>query len=445
MVQQNTELFEKIRQQFDSAPYPNVPLEWHPTKDYDLLLKHNLVTPHYLRQQKVIDPAGKIILDAGCGTGSKSLVLAMANPGARIVGVDLSAESTKLAQQRLHYYGFEDAEFHTLSIDEIPSLGLTFDYINCDEVLYLMPDIAQTLAVMKSVLQPDGFIRANLHSSLQRSPYFRAQKLFTLMGLMDANPEEMEIEIVVETMNALRDEVELKAATWKLAQEKGALKETILMNYLFQGDKGYTISELFDALRRAELEFVNMVNWRQWELLDLFKEADDLPIFWAMSLPDIDIEQRLQIFELLQPGHRLLDFWCGHPGKKTEVTPVADWSDADWLNAQVSLHPQLRAPAIRNMAVETIQSHAFLDLSEYLPSLSRVAVKLASPVLANLLPLWDGTQSLQSLLTRMLQISPVDPVTLEPVSAERAFHELKLTLTQLETFLYVLLERSETA
>jgi hypothetical protein len=42
--------------------------------------------------------------------------------------------------------------------------------------LYLMPDPAIALAAMKAVLKPDGIIRANLHSALQRLSFYRAQQ-----------------------------------------------------------------------------------------------------------------------------------------------------------------------------------------------------------------------------------------------------------------------------
>ncbi|VXD21793.1 hypothetical protein PL8927_720199 [Planktothrix serta PCC 8927] len=69
MQNQDPELLEKIRQQFDSAPYPRIPLEQSPKTDYELLFIHNLVTPYYLKYQKVINTEGKVILDAGCGAG----------------------------------------------------------------------------------------------------------------------------------------------------------------------------------------------------------------------------------------------------------------------------------------------------------------------------------------------------------------------------------------
>jgi len=295
MDHQNLDLIEKIRQQFDYAPFPRIPLEKSPESNFELLYLHNLVTAYYFRNKKVINTEGKLILDAGCGSGYKSLVLAQANPGAKIVGIDLSEESVKLARHRLQYHGFENAEFYAIKIEELPSLGLQFDYINADEVLYLLPDAIAGLQAMKSVLAPDGIIRTNLHSANGRAGVFRAQAVFKAMGLMDGSPGELEIEIVRETMEALRDEIGLKTAGWNatLAQDES----WIMSNYLLVGDKGCTIPEVFAMLRSADLEFINMVAWRRWDLMDLFKDADDLPPFLAMSLPEASVEERLHLSE----------------------------------------------------------------------------------------------------------------------------------------------------
>ena len=443
MDEQSAELFEKIRQQFDSAPYPSTPLEQNPKDSHDLLYAHNLVTAYYLRNQSLISTDGKVILDAGCGTGFKSLVLATANPGAKIVGIDLSKEAVDLARQRLQFYGFENAEFIVASIEVLPALGMEFDYINCDEVLYLLPDIAQGLQIMKAALKPDGIIRANLHSATQRVDYFRAQQVFKLMGLMDSNPEEMEIEIAKETFGALEDWVNLKNKVWnsRASQNVVVEKERILMNFLFQGDKGYTIADLFTALRSADLEFISMVNWRDWEILDLFKDADDLPIFWAMSLPEVSTEQRLQLFELLHPISRLLDFWCGHPDQTNAFTPIADWSEDEWKTAKVRLHPQLKNSKLREELVESIEKHQPFNLSGYLPGQANTAVILESTVAATLLPLWDEPLSIAALMERSRQIQPLNPATLEPRTPTAVLNDVMALVTRLEVFLYVLLEK----
>lgn len=442
MEPMSTELLEKIRQQFESAPYPNTPLEETPDRQYDTLLIHNLVTPYYLRNQGVIEPAGKVILDAGCGTGYKSLVLAKANPGAQVIGVDLSENAINLARKRMQYHGVENVEFYVASIADLPQLGYQFDYINCDEVLYLFEDVAGTLQTMKAVLKSNGMIRTNLHSATQRFDLFRAQQIFRVIGLLDSNPGDLEVEIAVETIRSLHDFVDIKAKTWLPEYENKDAKLGILMNYLLQGDKGYTIPDLFAALRRSHLEFVSMVNWRRWELLDLFQDASNLPMFWAMSLPEISIEQRLHLFDLMHPIHRLLDFWCGHPGQAVASIPVSEWSDTDWQHARVHLHPQLRSAHVKSAVIDSIEKHEPFVLSSYITMTANQPIPIESRQISQLLPLWNGPCSMVELVQRSLQLYPIDPITLEPVTPEAAFTQLKDLLTHLEVFLYVLLERS---
>jgi ubiquinone/menaquinone biosynthesis C-methylase UbiE len=440
MVDIASDLLEKIRQQFDTSPYPRIPLDKSPKKEPKLLYIHSLVTSYYVRNQRVIDTKGKVILDAGCGTGYKSLILAEANPGAKIVGVDISAESIKLAQQRLEYHGFDNAEFHVLSLEELPKLNYQFDYINCDELLYLLPDITVGLKAMKAVLKPEGIIRTNLHSALQRVYFFRAQQLFTMMGLMEGNPEEMEMEIVKDTMKALKDHVHLKAITWDGSYEGEEGKERILMNYLFQGDKGYTIPDMFSALADSDLEFISMVNWRQWELVDLFQETDNLPAFWAMCLPDISIEQRLELFELLHPVHRLIDFWCGHPDTTPDILSVAEWTDSDWRVSIVHLCPQLNTDKFKQDLIACVQDLRPFPICQYF-SVTEGIEELEISRAACLIPLLEQPQPMMSLVERWQKLRPIDPVTLESADSEAAFDIVKNLLISLERFGYIMLER----
>jgi SAM-dependent methyltransferase len=441
MENKSPDILEKIRQQYETSPYPRTPLEKSPQDDLNSLFMHNLVTPYYLNYQKVINPEDKVILDAGCGSGYKSLILGHANPGAKIVGIDISDESVNLARQRLHYHKFENVEFHVLSIYDLPNLGLEFDYINADEMLYLLPDVVGALQAMKSVLKPQGIIRTNLHSSLQRAAYFQAQELFALMGLTEGNPEDLEVEVVKETMKALKDGVSLKVKTWNSHYEK-AEKEVILMNHLLQSDKGYTIPEMFSLLRAADLDFLNMVYWRYWEVTDLFKEPENLPVVWVMGLPEISLEERLHLYELLHPVHRLLDFWCIHPSQTpSSVIPVKQWQASDWQGAWVHLHPQLKTSQVWEDLIQCIKEQKPFVISRYITVPTLNPVEIDSTVAACLLPLWQEPQPVRSLVERWLKMRPLHPVTLESVSKETAFEEIKQLLSKLEVFLYLLLQR----
>lgn len=437
MHQPSADLLENIRQQYDLTPYPKAPLDRSPKKEFNLLYLHNLVTAYYARNQQIIETKGKVILDAGCGSGYKSLVLAEANPGAKIVGIDLSSESVKLAQQRLHYHGFGDAEFHAIPIEALPSLNLQFDYINADEVLYLLPDPVAGLQAMRSVLKPDGIIRTNYHSSLQRAVYLRAQAFFKTVGLMSGDTEAEDVELVRQTMKSLKNEVFVKATAWKPHFETD--DESILMNYLLRGDKGWTIPELFAAIQAADLEFISMVNWRQWDLLNLFTDVNELPIAVALAIGGQSVESQLHLFELLHQVHRLLDLWCGHPRGSIPYTPVAEWTADRWQTATAHLHPQLKTAALKEDLIACVTQSKTFQISQHLKTVDE-PVRIDSFMAACLLPLIEQPQPVVALVKRWQTLRPFHPVTLQPTQSEEAVEQVQQLLTTLENLGYILLE-----
>lgn len=441
-MEKSPEALERIRQQFENAPYPKIPLEKSPKEDVNNLFIHNLVTAYYLKNQRILDTQGKVILDAGCGSGYKSLMLAEANPGAKIVGIDISPESVKLARERLPYHGFENVEFHAIGIEEVPKLGMQFDYINSDDVLYFLDDLAAGMGALQSVLKPEGLIRGNLHCALGRAHYLQAQQVFSMMGLADEPSQDLAVGMVRETIHSLRDEVKLKALTWNPSFD--TYDERILANYLLKGDRGYTIPEMFAALRAAQLEFVSMVHWRHWDLMSLFKDPENLPIFLGMSLPELSIEEQLHFFELLNPRNRLIDFWCARSDwEVNHVKPIPAWEPEDWWGATVHLHPQVRTERLKANLIDCIRQRKSFNISRYLTEPVTQPVVLDSTLAACLLPLWAAPQSFQSLVERWLRIRPLNPETLEATSQDAAFQDIQQLLTNLETFLFVLLERSQ--
>jgi len=63
--------------------------------------------------ERISEREGNSVLDVGCGAGELALALARTRPGARVVGVDVSAELIAAAQQRGAGYGnlsFVDAD-----------------------------------------------------------------------------------------------------------------------------------------------------------------------------------------------------------------------------------------------------------------------------------------------------------------------------------------------
>ncbi len=144
------------------------------------------------------------------------------------------------------------------------------------------------------------------------------------------------------------------------------------MNYLLLEDKGFTIPEVFSLFRGAELEFISMVNWWQWDLMSLFKEPDNLPAFLGMSLPDTSPEEQLGLFELFHPIHRLLDFWFCHAQQATTSLPVDEWDDSHWQKAIVHFHPQLVTAAVEAGMKSSVAQFRPFVINQHLPITGRI-------------------------------------------------------------------------
>jgi hypothetical protein len=213
------------------------------------------------------------------------------------------------------------------------------------------------------------------------------------------------------------------------------------MNYLFQGDKGYKISDLFAALEASELSFIKMTNWREWDLSNLFKEPDNLPAFLGMTLPNITIQEELQLFELLQPKHRLLDFLCGYPGINQDLVPVKEWNDQDWLTTIIHLHPKARFDENLKTNLENCIGRGItFQKFKQLP-LNQEFVTIDSTMALCLWPLFNQPFAMNELVTYWQQRRPINGLTGEPITTAEVFNLLKTLLTILEEFDCVMLEQ----
>jgi len=87
-----------------------------------------------------------------------------------------------------------------------------------------------------------------------------------------------------------------------------------------------------------------------------------------------------------------------------------------------------------------IDSQTPFEISRYIIVLTLTPVAIESTMATCLLPLWEGPQSVVSIVEGWLQIRSQMAVNLEPVSEQTAFEEVKELLIRLEVILYVLLE-----
>ena len=108
------------------------------------------------------DVAGQRICDLACGQGRGARSLA--ERGASVVGVDLSAKLLEIARRHEHAEprGIEYLQADARSLDTVPDQA--FDGVICFMALMDIPDVAPTLDTVARILRPGGwFIFAILH------------------------------------------------------------------------------------------------------------------------------------------------------------------------------------------------------------------------------------------------------------------------------------------
>jgi SAM-dependent methyltransferase len=103
-------------------------------------------------------PAGRLVLEAGCGVGAQTVILAANSPQAAFTSIDISGESLAEAQHQVQAAGFSNVTFERASIFDLPFGPACFDHVFVCFVLEHLPDPAGTLEALRRVLKPGGSI-----------------------------------------------------------------------------------------------------------------------------------------------------------------------------------------------------------------------------------------------------------------------------------------------
>jgi ubiquinone/menaquinone biosynthesis C-methylase UbiE len=135
---------------------------------YDEPSFDEFIAPLYTRlQANRIDTGvfmGKRCLDAGCGGGRGSIL--MAQCGAReVIGVDLSPVNVDTCRKRAAQKGFKNLLFVHHSLMELPFEAESFDIVWCNGVLHHATDPDQGLQEISRVLKIGGHLWLYLYGS----------------------------------------------------------------------------------------------------------------------------------------------------------------------------------------------------------------------------------------------------------------------------------------
>jgi ubiquinone/menaquinone biosynthesis C-methylase UbiE len=98
------------------------------------------------------------ILDAGCGPGSMTRLLARAAPDGRATGVDVSEHYLKYARARAQDEGIENINFEKGDVFSLPFEDDTFDLVWCKYVLQWVNNPVHAVEEFRRVTRPGGKI-----------------------------------------------------------------------------------------------------------------------------------------------------------------------------------------------------------------------------------------------------------------------------------------------
>lgn len=145
---------------------------WDPDSEFKPLHEINPLRMSYISRK--INPAGKKVLDIGCGGGI--LAEAMAHHGAEVTAIDMADASLSVA--KLHQLESKlEIDYQKSSAEQFAqNHGGEFDIVTCLEMLEHVPEPARVIQACHELVKPGGTV---FFSTINRNP---KSYLFAIIG-----------------------------------------------------------------------------------------------------------------------------------------------------------------------------------------------------------------------------------------------------------------------
>jgi SAM-dependent methyltransferase len=225
--------------------------------------------------------AGARILVAGCGTGGEAAMVAMNNPGAEVVGIDVSHASLRYAEERRAALGAGNLRFVHLDLHSCADLGVRFDEIRCSGVLHHLPDPEAGWGALAGVLRPGGAMRIAVYSRIARLAVAAARRAFA--DLAQASLDDDMVRRVRQRLLSLPQASVARSVT---RSPDFATLEGALDLLLHRHEDAFDIPRIGRAIEALRLRLRNFL------------------------LPTPSVQARYDAQFPDDPGHRRLDHWA---------------------------------------------------------------------------------------------------------------------------------------
>jgi len=237
------------------------------------------------------------ILVAGCGPNAAARY-AFHHPAATVVGLDISQASLAHAQHLKDKHRLANLTLHRLRVEEVEKLGLTFDFIDCSGVLHHLPDPAQGIQALSTVLRPDGVFSLMLYARYGRIGVYMLQEMYRLLGL-EQSPGD--VAFVKQGFSAFKADHQIHAYLASSTDQN--FDSGIVDTFLHRQDRAYTVAECIGFLGQASLVLQgwmeNYFYYPDWQI------PRDHPLFARINgLDDEQIWQAMELYHAKISTHR---------------------------------------------------------------------------------------------------------------------------------------------
>ena len=311
------------------------------------------------------------VLDAGCGTGVSTEYICHLNPGAEVVGIDLSERAIATATERCRRSGATNVQFRQLSIYDVDQLEGEFDWINCVGVIHHMPDPLRGLRALATKLAPGGFIHLFVYAATGRWEISLMQRAIALVQGDQRGDYRDGVQVGRQIFASLPDGNRLKQRErdrWAMENQRD---ECFADMYVHPQEIDYTLDALFALIEASGLEFVGFSNPQVWQL-DRLLATDPALLARAQQLPEQD---QYRLIELLDPEITHFEWFLARP-----PYPRQTWDDDAAL---------LAAIATRNPCMEGWPSQSLFDPNYQIISLDAVEFEVLQQCDRNAQPTAD--------------------------------------------------------
>jgi len=330
---------EEVRALYEKYPFPG-PYASEKPPQLDGMTSYTYVCYQAFREYR--SHQGRRILDAGCGTGETLRRYALNNPGATLVGFDLSQASLDLAAEKLGRV--EGVEWHLEQRDllELAPPKEPFDLVSCTGVLHHLADPLKGLRNLVPYLKRDGIFAIYLYSAYARREIEMAAEIIRML----CGPQESMDKRIDVARRFFRG---LPAGHFLLDQAKFETDvrdwierdEHLADMYLHPREINYTFDMVLELLDGAGLEIVRFYDEEAWDLERLLPDEDLRRRTMFMSR-----RQKYRLADLLHPRPSYI-FMARHKaytpsrtvGDVPLISPVAAWVTRRPAVARPSIPP----------------------------------------------------------------------------------------------------------